>query len=290
VADRHLPWDPHPRKPAYLLPPGACDSHTHIFGPFDRYPYTPTADYVPYEAPVEALIAMHDAIGVSRGVLVHVSGHGPEGQPTLDALAAYPDRFRAIGVLDGSVTDEELARFDAAGFRGIRVIMRTTHAHEPPLDERLVARIAELGWHVQLFTELPRLVAMADRLRALPAEVVIDHMGMPDVAAGIDHPDFRALRDLLRDGRFWVKVCGPMRFSKEPGPPYSDAAPFARALLEAAPDRCVWATDWPHVRMAEVMPNDGDLVDLLANWCPHANVLRKVLVENPARLYGFPAA
>ena len=236
-----------------------------------------------------AYLDMLNTIGLCRTVMVQPSVYGTDNAATLDAVEEIGrHRARAVVVVDDGFGAAELAALAARGARGVR--FNAVSGNGAPLAqlERLAARIAPLGWHVQLYTHPDALPELEPALRRLPVPAVLDHMGGVKAAAGgVEHPGFRALLRLLEGGRAWVKLSG---YRSSAGPPYADVAPMARALLSAAPDRCVWGTDWPHPSLhdpAEV-PDDGELLDALGAWAPDGAVRRAVLVDNPARLYGFP--
>jgi len=265
----------------------ACDCHFHIFGAAARYPFTPRRDYTPPEASLDAYRAMAAQLGLERHVIVQPSVYGTDNSCTLDALAALGrEHSRAVVVLDETaIQDSELAAMTEAGVRGVRFNM--VNAGGPSLDQlsAIARRIAPFGWHVQLFLQGQQISDMRSVLAQLATPVVIDHMGLviPGSAGYAQHLD--ALRGLLGSGRAWVKLCGYR--ASAAGHPYHDVAPLARALLEAAPERCVWGTDWPHPGLQDQMPDDAHLFDLLAAWAPAEDVRRRVLVDNPAHLYGF---
>ena len=274
-------------RPSWRAPPGATDCHCHVFGPYGRYPLSPGRSYTPPEASVADYLAMLGTIGLSRTVIVQPSIYGTENAVTLDAAEEIGlHRARAVVVVDEGFDAAELAAMAERGARGVR--FNAVSGNGAPLEqlERLAERIAPLGWHVQLYTHADAMPALEPVLRRLPVPVVVDHMGGVKAAAGgVEHPGFRALLRLLEGGA-WVKLSG---YRSSAGRPYADVAPMARALLSAAPDRCVWGTDWPHPSLhdpAEV-PDDGELLDALGAWAPDEAARRAVLVDNPARLYGF---
>ena len=277
--------DLNPRKSSIEVPPGACDCHAHIFGDPARYPYKTVRRYTPSAASVDDYRHMLTVLGIERAVIVQTGiFHGND--VTCDVLQESGGKWRGIALLDGSVTTQEIARLNDAGFRGVRLNPRNVKADDLKDMEIIAQKIAPFGWHLQFHLDARDLVTLADRLRKLPVEIVVDHLGHMPVEAGVDHPGFQELLAMLREGRCWVKLSSPNRFG-DPRPPYPSVLPYARALVDAAPERCLWATDWPHSRFAGFMPNDGDLLDLLATWVPDAGVRKKILVDNPARLYGF---
>jgi len=281
--------DLNPRNPSIEVPAGACDCHVHIYAPPERHPYKEKRRYTPAPEILGpgAYLKMADALGLERAVLVQ-PGIYPDNEVTVEALKASGGKWRGVAaVLDANVSRQELKRLDEAGFRGVRFNPRNTKLVALKDLEIIAGKIAEFGWHAQIHMDARDLVDLADRFRKLPVDIVIDHMGrIPPAEAGIDHPGFQALLALMREGKCWVKLSAPNRFG-DPRPPYPQVVPIARALVQAAPERCVWASDWPHTREYGHMPNDGELLNLLAVWAPDAGDRRLILVDNPARLYRF---
>ena len=284
------PPHPDPRPPSFSLPAGACDSHCHVFGPGDVFPYHPKRSYTPPDAPYEALTKLHATLGLDRAVIVQATCHGDDNRAMLDAIARAGGRYRGVAMIDGAIADAELERLHEGGVRGVRMSF-ARHLSGPP-DFSNVAhvagRIAPLGWHLVLYLEAEDVVENADALGRLGVPVVIDHMARVRVADGLDQTPFRLLLDFLRDADFWVKISCAERLSAA-GAPFADVVPFAAALIEAAPDRVLWGTDWPHPNIDGRMPDDGDLTDMLLSYAPDEAMRRKILVDNPARLYGFDA-
>jgi len=283
------PPDPNPRRPKYHAPAGACDAHCHIFGPGDRYPYAPNRSYTPPDAPLEKFKALQAILGLERAVLVNASCHGTDNRVILDAIAQSGGCYRGVANVDDSFSERDFETLHHGGFRGVRFNFVRHLGGKPDLAKfhRVIARIKPLGWHVVLHFDAADLVDFNDLLRNLPVPFVIDHMGRVSTQAGLAQGPFRLLLDLARHhANCWVKICGAERISTEE-PPFKDAVPFARALIEAAPDRILWGTDWPHPNITRYMPNDGDLVDLIPLFAPDEAVQRRILVDNPQRLYGF---
>jgi len=274
--------------PGWTAPPGGVDAHMHIFGPYARYPLSAGRGYTPPEASVAQYQAMLATLGLSRTVVVQPSIYGTDNAVTLDAVAALgAARARAVVVVDDSF---ELAALRAMGARGAcGVRFNAVSGNGTPLDQvaALGDRLAALGWHLQLYAHAAALVALEPLLARLPCPVVIDHMGGVKVAeGGTANPGFQTLLRLLERGA-WAKLCGYR--SSSAGAPYADVAAMARAMIAAAPERCVWGTDWPHpsLQSPEQVPDDGRLLDLLAEWAPGAAARQAILVDNPVRLYGF---
>ena len=280
--------DPDTRTPGFRLPPGSCDTHCHIFGPGERYPYAPDRSYTPPDAPLEAFRALHATLGVIRAVIVNASCHGRDNRPVTDAIAQSEGRYRGVANIDDTISEQELEALDKGGIRGCRFNFVRHLGGVPDMGvfERVVAMIAPLGWHVDLHFDAIDLPDYAGMLSKLPVPYTIDHMGRVKAADGFEQAPFRALIDLMqRDEKCWVKVCGSERVSSA-GPPFHDAVPFAAKIVETAPDRVIWGTDWPHPNV-KAMPNDGDLVDLVPLIAPDPEVQHRLLVDNPARLFGF---
>lgn len=279
--------DPHPPR-AFVPPPGACDAHCHVFGPAERFPFSPDRSYTPPDAGVDDLARLHARLGLSRAVLVQASCHGTDNAALLDALQRGGGRYAGVAMIDDTTTDAELDELHAAGVRGTRVNFVAHLGGAPDLAafERTVARVAPRGWHVVLHFDARDLPTYAGLLDRLPCPYVIDHMARVDATAGLEQAPFQALLRLLDDERCWVKVSGAERLTAAGPPPYDDVVPYARTLIGAAPDRVLWGTDWPHPNVRH-MPDDGDLVDLVAEFAPDEATRHRLLVDNPARLYHF---
>jgi predicted TIM-barrel fold metal-dependent hydrolase len=280
-------FDPEPRTPRKRVPAGAVDCHMHVFGPAGRYPWSPARGYTPPEALLEDYAVVQERLGLERVVVVQPSVYGTDNRCTGDAVVRLgADKARGVAVLAAEVDEAELARLHEAGFRGARFNLISPGGVPFAGVGRLAEKIAAHGWHLQFFAGHAVVLDHAERLAALPVELVFDHFGPLDPSAGPDQPAMRALLDLLERGRSWVKISGAYRVDHGPAP-WPAAKPFAERLLKEAPERLVWGTDWPHPGPAGPMPNDGDLLDALWDWCRDETLYRKVLVDNPARLYGF---
>lgn len=282
----NLPFHPSPSKPKLELPPGACDAHCHVFGPAERFPFAPERTYTPVDAPKEKLFELHRLLGLERSVLVQASCHGTDNAAMLDAIAASDGRYRGVAMVSRDVTTEEIRYLHDGGVRGIRFNFVSHLGKDADIDavRAVVDKIQEFGWHAVVHFDADRLETLAPVLKSLPVPMVIDHMGRVDASKGTDQPAFGMLLDLLEDERFWVKVCGAERISRA-GPPFADAIPFARHLVERFPDRVLWGTDWPHPNIKKDMPDDGHLVDLLSQIAPDQDQLNRLVVQNPTRLY-----
>jgi predicted TIM-barrel fold metal-dependent hydrolase len=279
------PPDPNPVKPKYRPPPRACDGHCHIFGPASRFPYAPERRYTPQDAGRETLAALHRHLGLERAVLVQASCHGTNNSAMLDAMQWAKGAWRGVAMVTKDVTDMELMTLHAAGVRGVRFNFVAHLGGAPDLNnvQAVIARVTPLGWHIQLHLDAEDIETYRDFLKSLRVPFIIDHMGRVEARHGLDQKPFRQLLELMKNELAWIKVSGPERISSA-GKPFHDAMPFARALIAAAPDRVLWGTDFPHPNV-KVMPNDGELVDLFAATVTDEATRRKVLVDNPERLY-----
>jgi predicted TIM-barrel fold metal-dependent hydrolase len=273
---------------SFEVPPGACDTHAHVISDGVRYPYVENRSYTPPPAPGEKYLAMLAACGMSRGVLVQVSVHGTDNRYMLEVLRGHPDTLRGVGVVSDDVTDRELEAMHAAGVRGLRLNVLFGGGVGFGALETLASRIAGLGWHLQFLMDVRDLPPLMPRLEKLPVPCVFDHMGHMPVSEGMDHPGFQALLRGVRDHGWWAKLSGAYRISTRFDEDFDDVAPWAQALIQAGPDRMVWGSDWPHVAIPR-MPDTGRLRNLLAAWAPDAAQRHRILVDNPQRLYGFPA-
>ena len=282
-----LPPDPNPVKPKLVLPPGACDAHCHVFGPAMKFPYAPDRSYTPPDAPVEHLRALHARLGISRAVIVHASCHGSQMEVTLDAIASSGGNYRGVAVAEEGVTDGELARLHAGGIRGIRFNFVKHLGGVPDLNVfyRLLARIKPMGWHIVLHFDAGDVLGPRALRERIDVPVIIVDMGRVKAADGLGQQPFQALLALYRNNPLaWIKISGAERVSVGKRP-FRDAVPFARELIAIDPGRLLWGTDWPHPNISKDMPNDGELVDLLAEMCPDAKQRERILVDNPTRMY-----
>jgi predicted TIM-barrel fold metal-dependent hydrolase len=276
----------HPRKPRLKLPQGSCDCHAHVFGPQSRFGYLPNAAYIPPDQTVDDYVRALKTLGCERAVLVQPSVYGTNHAAMLTAMRSGKFNFRGVAVVSPNITDEELHALHDAGFRGIRINLASKTPGLPfEAATSLAVRIKPLGWHLQFFLSVPTFDDVERRLASLPVNVVIDHFGLIDCSAGLGAPGFQRLLRLLQHENVWMKMSGVYHASKK-APLAPDLAPFARKIVETAPARLVWATDWPHPTAAWI-PDDGDLVDMLADWIPDESLRQSILVENPAKLYQF---
>jgi 2-pyrone-4,6-dicarboxylate lactonase len=281
-----------PKAPNETPPPGAWDTHAHIFGPSDKFPYAPGRGYTPPDALVEAFLNLLDRLGCEHGLIVQGNAHGYDNRVLLDALARFPNRLRGIAITDARISPATLRDWHAIGMRGLRFHLlqqKPGYVRGVGLDvlEHFRRTMAELGWVAQFFCDYRMLATTADRLREIAREmpVIVDHYGMVDASRGIAEENFQALLQLVGEGHVHVKVSAPYRISTQ-YPDYPDARPFHDALLSANPERLMWGTDWPHPSIAdEIMPDDGHLLDLFHAWTPDATTRRRILVDTPARLF-----
>jgi 2-pyrone-4,6-dicarboxylate lactonase len=278
--------DPHTNPVRINVPKGACDCHAHLFGPQPRYRYDPSRRYTPPDALLTDYIAMLRRLGVERGVLVQPSVYMTDNSVLLDALAEKRCPLRGIAVFNADISDRELERMHVLGVRGVRLNLRHATGVSGDIAPRMAERIKPLGWHIQFRINPEEFVTVESVLKKLPVDYIIDHMGQVPTEEGLNSPSFQAILRLVKGGRCWIKLSAPYRMGTLEAP-YDDVTPFAQALIAANPDRMVWASDWPHTTLTKRMPNDGDLLNLLATWAPDAVTQRKILVDNPARLYGF---
>ena len=280
-------WRDAPSKPAWTPPPGAVDAHVHVFGPEAEFPFSAKAKYHPEDATAAMLFALRDHLGFSRNVIVQASCHGTDNAATLDAIEKSGGRARGVAVVDPDISDAELLRLHDGGIRGVRFNFLKRLVDNAPKDRFLdiARRIAPLGWHAVVYFEADGLEALIPFLHAIPTPVIVDHLGRPDIAQGPDGANITAFRALLdTHPNIWTKVSGAERLSVT-GPPFDDFVAVVRPIVERYPDRVLWGTDWPHPNMEHRIPDDGQLVDILPRLAVTAELQRKLLVDNPMRLY-----
>ena len=290
-----LDWYADPSKPDFRVPAGAVDAHCHVFGPGAEFPYAPERKYTPCDASKAQLFALRDHLGFSRNVVVQATCHGADNSAMVDACLSSGGRARGVATVRRDVSDDELKRLNEAGVRGVRFNFVKRLVDFTPKDElmEIAARIAKLGWHVVIYFEAVDLPELWDFFTALPTTIIVDHMGRPDVRKPTDGPEFALFLKFMRENaNVWAKVSGAERLSVSGPPalngerePYRDFVPFARRVVEEFPGRVVWGTDWPHPNLKDHMPDDGLLVDILPHIAPTAELQRKLLVDNPMRLY-----
>jgi 2-pyrone-4,6-dicarboxylate lactonase len=291
-----LPPDPNTRKPSFSPPANSCDTHFHIFGPPETFPFLTTHEYTPLAAPLEHYLKMAAIIGIERGVVVQPSVHGLDNSATLDAIAKSGGRFRGVARIDDKTPKSQLQQLHDGGVRGVRFNLLDRPRGNVKLDvlDRCIEHIVELGWSVDLHIDGKNLLEQEQRIRSMPLPVVIDHIARIKPVEGLTQPAFQLLLDLLKANHIWVKISGADKICNTQvhsyfGLPFVEVIPFARAVTAAAPNRIIWGTDWPHSNNFAPghTPNDGDLVDLLAAFVPDEQTRTKILVDNPAALYGF---
>jgi 2-pyrone-4,6-dicarboxylate lactonase len=273
------------RKPAFKLPPLATDAHCHVFGPGNVFPYAPNRRYTPEDAPKETLKALHDHLGIARAVIVQASCHGSDNRAMLDALAWQPEIYRGVAIIDGETPPTQIPVMHRAGVRGARFNFVKHLGGSPDMTvfETVLRRIKPLGWHVVLHVDAPDIVALSEMMRKLTLPFVIDHMGRVPAKDGVEQKPLEALLDLAKLDRCWIKVSGSERIDM---PPYDKAIPIARAIVEASPGRVLWGTDFPHPNSTHEA-DEADLVDLLPKIAPDPALQKALLVDNPAKLYGY---
>ena len=276
-------------KPAYDIPPLSCDCQIHVFGDVSRYPVRQDSAYTPYQdATIEAALQMHRQLGIARGVIVQTTVHGTDHRILFDALEAAGPSYRGVAIVNDAVSNDELARLHDAGVRGARFNFwkQLNIAPSPGEFRRSIARIRELGWIAKIHNAGDAWLEIQDLLVDVDIPVVIDHLGHVDLSRGIDQPVFGAFWRLIDRGNFWIMASNSDRYSaQERG--WEDAVGFVRAIIERAPDRTIWCTDWPHVQYRKPMPTDTELIELLCRAALDFEVRRKILTDNPAHLFGF---
>ena len=289
----------------FEIPPRACDCHTHIYADPARFPMSPDRVYTPEVREPEQMAELHRRLHMERVVIVHPNTHGTDNSVSLHAMRARGADARGVALIDGRTTNQEIEALTEAGMRGARLNLRLRHAEERDIArgreqfQALAARVRQHNWHMQIFTTLPVIAGIRDLVEDAPVPVVFDHFGGLETSLGLTQPGFADLVELVASGKAYVKLSAAYRCSTQ-APDYADIAPFARALIAANPERVLWGSDWPHPtgvtppgrQPTEVTPmhriDDGRLLNQLAVWEPDAAVRKRILVDNPARLYGFP--
>ena len=283
-----LPFHPNPTKPSFKPPKGAVDAHCHVFGPASKFPFAPERKYTPCDASKDQLFALRNFLGFERNVIVQASCHGTNNDALEDALLSSNNLARGVAVVSPDITDSDLKRLDTAGVRAVRFNFLKRLVDNAPRDifHNIAKRIANLGWHVVVYIEAEDLEDLVPFLQSLPTDIIFDHMARPDVTAGLNSPNFTLFQKIMENEKFWCKTSCPERLSKEgPERNYSDILPFMKLLIEKYSERVLWGTDWPHPNMKSHMPDDGKLVDILEEIAPTPELQKKLLVDNPIRLY-----
>jgi 2-pyrone-4,6-dicarboxylate lactonase len=283
-----LEFHPDPSVPQFKVPAGAVDAHCHVFGPGDQFPFAPERKYTPCDAGKDQLWALRDRLGLTRNVIVQATCHGADNRALVDALNSSNGLARGVATVRTDVTDAELRDLHEAGVRGVRFNFVRRLVNVLPHDSlvAIAERVAELGWHLVLYFEAPDLPELFDFFSSLPTTVVVDHMGRPDVTQSENGPDFDLFVKFMADNPdYYSKVSCPERLSAEGPPQYNDVVPFAKRLVETFSDRVLWGTDWPHPNMKSHIPDDGKLVDYIPKIATTADLQRKLLIDNPMKLY-----
>lgn len=286
--DGWLEFHRNPSKPAFVPPPGSVDAHCHVFGPGDVFPYAPARKYTPCDASKEQLFALRDHLGFERNVIVQASCHGADNRALVDAIAHSDGRARGVATVSRNIRDEELRQLDADGVRGVRFnfVKRLVDVLPHEVLAEMAERIQPLGWHLVIYVESADLPELGEFFSSLPGTIVFDHMARPDVTEDVHGDSFGLFVQLLNDNKnMWTKVSCPDRLTVSGPPAYDDVVPFARCVVETFPDRVLWGTDWPHPNLQSHMPDDGQLVDFIPKIAATDVLQRKLLVDNPMRLY-----
>ncbi len=282
-----IPFHPNPKTPDFVLPKGAVDAHCHVFGPAAEFPFAPERKYTPCDAGKDKLYELRDFLGFKRNVIVQATCHGKDNRAMMDACRSAGDLARGIASVGADITEDEIREMHDAGVRGVRFnfVKRLVDATPKDVFLSIAEKIKPFGWHIVVYFEAADLEELVPFLESLPTVMVVDHMGRPDVAKGVDHPDFQRFIKLMADNEnIWSKVTCPERLSLQ-GPPYDDVVPFCAEIVERFPDRVIWGTDWPHPNMKSHMPDDGALVDYIPKFARTTEQQQKLLVDNPMRLY-----
>jgi predicted TIM-barrel fold metal-dependent hydrolase len=286
----------------FEVPPGACDCHTHIHPDPEKFPFFAGRVYTPELASPEEMSELHKALRMERVVIVTPSIYGTDNSATLFGMTARGTTARGVAVIDDKTSEGDLDAMGQAGFRGVRLNLATGGTSDPNVGRQrfqaAVERMKNRGWHIQMYTSLAMISAIKDLVATSPVTLVFDHFGGAQAEMGVEQPGFADLVGLVKSGKAYVKISAAYRSSTK-GPDYPDVAPFATALIAANADRIVWGTNWPHPdsvtppgnKPSDVTPlfqiDDGRLLNQLPVWAPDAGIRKKILVDNPARLYGF---
>lgn len=279
------------RPPDWKLPAGSTDCHAHILGPASRFPFAKQRVYTPPDCTEQDYLAQLDALGIDRAVIVQPSVYGTDNRALLEVLERAAIPLRAVTVVHPDITVAELEHMHHLGVRGVRVniVDVADKRAELPMNllSKLADQIAPFGWHLELLAHVQDYPDLALNISQLNVPVVFGHFGYMHCRYGVKNPGFLALLELMRAGKAWVKMTGPYRISSESGPPYNDTIAYVEAVMAANPEQLLWGSDWPHVMVKHVMPNDADLLNLFYRWVPDPDIRQQILVKNPARLYGF---
>lgn len=275
------------RKSNLIVPPGSVDCHTHVFD--SQYPMSPQRGYTPPNCSLAQMLRMHDRLGIERVVLTQPSVYGTDNSAILEAISSIPQQAKAVVAIDLSISDQQLATLENKGVRGVRLNLDNSGGMPIALEEipKLAERISPLGWHLEFLFAGSDLMELINLLRNLPVPISIGHFGYMPATEGTVYPPFQLLLELVREGNTWIKLSAPNRLGVGDLPPWNEVVPMARALIEAAPDRMLWATDWPHPNKYDNQPNDADLLEQLEKWAPDPALRHRILVDNPVTLYRF---
>lgn len=275
-------------KPQFCPPKNSCDAHCHVFGPASIFPYCKNSTYHPPDAGKDRLKTMHQVLGIDRAVIVQASCHGVDNQAMLDAIASSNGQYRGVCIADANLTQQDFQTLHNGGVRGVRFNFVKHLGGAPNLDmmRRVIHRVQPLGWHLVVHVNAEDMVAYQSFFAEFDLDIIVDHMGRVPTDQGLDQAAFKILCRFLESDNWWVKICGAERISTT-GPPFHDALPFIKKLVQLVPDRVLWGTDFPHPNIKQHMPNDGDLLDLVPLFAENSHLQHKILVENPAKLYGF---
>jgi 2-pyrone-4,6-dicarboxylate lactonase len=283
-----IDWDPNPTKPKFILPPGAVDAHCHVFGPGDQFPFAPERKYTPCDASKDQLFALRDFLGFEKNVIVQATCHGTDNAAMVDAIRHSNGKARGVATVSNEVSHSELSEMHEAGVRGVRFnyVKRLVDPEPDAYYHQIVEKIAPLGWHVVVYFEAADLAERWNFFTSLKTTVVVDHMGRPDVTRDVNGPEFALFLRLMQEhDNFWSKVTCPERLSSTGPDGYDDVVPFAKKVVDLFPDRVLSGTDWPHPNLKGHMPDDGKLVDFIERVATSEELRRKLLVDNPNRLY-----
>lgn len=283
-----LDWHPNPTTPTFVVPPGAVDSHCHVFGPGTIFPFATERKYTPCDASWQQLFALRDLLGIEKNVVVQATCHGSDNSAMLDVLARSNDRARGVATVNPDVSARELARMHELGVRGVRFnyVKRLVDPKPDEYYRTIIDKIRPFGWHVVLYFEPADLIEKWQFFSSLDVPIVVDHMGRPDVTQPLDNLEFSLFLQFLRENeQVFTKVSCPDRLSRSGSPRYADVVPFATTIVEEFPDRVLWGTDWPHPNMKTEMPDDGILLDYVPSIARTSTLQSKLLVANPNHLY-----
>lgn len=275
------------RTPRFKAPPKSCDAHCHIFGPHAIFPYSDKASYWPPDADKHALKRVHDKLGIERAVLVQASCHGIDNRGMMDAIESSNGRYRGVCIANDTFSENDFQDLHEGGVRGVRFnfVKHLGGAPDLAMMQTVLDRVKPLGWHLVIHVNAEDLIAYADFFNKIEMQIVVDHMARVPTSEGIGQQAYQILMNVMERDNWWVKVCGAERIAV--APPFYDAVPYAQGLVGVAPDRVIWGTDYPHPNIKQYMPNDADLLDLVPLIARDEVTQRKILVDNPARLYGF---